>query len=62
MADSKRCCICGKKIVGFGNNPHGARGADGSAVKWKKNQVCCDECNAKEVIPGRLADILEGRH
>ena len=41
------CCICGKKFTGWGNNPW--------PVVDNDNARCCDECNAKDVIPARLA-------
>lgn len=43
----ERCIICGKPIVGYGNNP------------WPLHKVgkCCDECNTNKVIPARLALI-----
>lgn len=39
-----KCCICGKRFVGYGNNPR--------PVKW--SGVCCDDCNRNVVIPARL--------
>lgn len=41
--DEKTCCICGKKINGDGNNP--------SPIMRGKDEVCCDECYFKKVIP-----------
>lgn len=40
------CCICGKEIIGYGNNayPYGTTG----------NDRCCDECNVTKVIPERI--------
>ena len=40
-----KCCICGKEIIGFGNNP------------WpiKDSGCCCDECNSTVVIQARLS-------
>ena len=38
------CSICGKKVIGFGNNP----------FPFKSEGECCDECNYKVVIPARL--------
>ena len=39
-----KCCICGKKFSGYGNNP------------WplKKEGICCDKCNEEKVIPYRI--------
>lgn len=39
------CCICGKTIEGYGNNPYPV----------KEEGECCSECNAKHVIPARIA-------
>lgn len=53
-----RCCICGKEIKGYGNNPKGAMWKDkhGDIVeaKFDADCRCCDECNQKYVIAGRL--------
>ncbi len=38
-----KCCICGKDIKGYGNNPFPIAG-----------KICCDECNVKVVLPYRL--------
>lgn len=43
----KKCCICGKEIKGYGNNPYPV----------KEKGVCCDECNYKYIIPARLVGI-----
>ena len=45
------CCICGKEIPGFGNNP------------WpvKREGSCCDECNWEFVIPMRLLNLRRNR-
>lgn len=44
-----KCCLCGKEITDFGNNP------------WPlRNDVddrCCDDCNMEKVIPARLAQM-----
>lgn len=39
----KKCILCKRKYVGFGNN----------ALPLKKGQ-CCDGCNLNKVIPARL--------
>jgi len=48
------CCICLKKIKGYGNNPYGALDYYGRPIKWDKEDRCCDECNLEHVIPGRI--------
>lgn len=40
------CCICGEEIDGYGNNP----------APVKSEGRCCDACNAKFVIPARMAE------
>ena len=42
----KKCCICKKELNGYGNNAYPI-----------KEGICCDTCNAKFVIPGRLFPI-----
>lgn len=53
-----KCCICGHKIKGYGNNPDGAMwpDEDGTLIEGKFNESdrCCDECNNKFVLLGRL--------
>lgn len=39
-----KCCICGKVVKGYGNNP----------APVKEEGKCCDECNIEYVIPERL--------
>lgn len=46
-----KCCICGKRIVGYGNNPY--------PVVDDDEARCCDECNSKYVIVARLARLIE---
>ncbi len=59
------CCICGKVCSGWGNNPAGAMGKDkdGNTVELDFNPEdrCCDECNSRYVIPGRLHKMRFGR-
>jgi len=40
------CCICGKKFVGWGNNPY--------PVVKDPEARCCDDCNTIHVITARL--------
>lgn len=59
MANEKKyCCICGKPLEGFGNNPDGAvwKTPDGEIQfpEFEANDRCCDVCDGKYVIPGRL--------
>ncbi len=48
MKEELKCCLCGTNIEdGFGNNPE--------PVSLNEEDRCCDDCNAEEVIPARLA-------
>ena len=50
------CCICGKEIEGYGNTPDGAIvGTTLKRAQWEQDQRCCNECNEKYVVPGRIA-------
>lgn len=42
-----KCCICGKEIEGYGNNPY----------PIKQDGLCCDSCNINIVIPARINEI-----
>ena len=59
------CCICGAKCSGYGNNPAGAmcRDKEGSPIEltFKPEDLCCDDCNRKYVVPGRLYKMNRGR-
>ena len=44
------CSICGKKFVGWGNNPY--------PVTKGANDRCCDDCNYDFVIPARIEEII----
>jgi len=58
------CCICGNKIEHpliknyFGNNPEGAMWKDtnGNIIDpvFPEGSRCCDECDNRFVIPGRM--------
>lgn len=39
----KKCCICEKYFIGYGNSAEPIRAG-----------VCCDSCNKEFVLPGRL--------
>lgn len=45
MDRTGKCCICGKELNGYGNNPE--------PVEPYEAGLCCDECNAEKVIPAR---------
>lgn len=42
-----KCCLCGKIVKGYGNNPR----------PLKDEGKCCDECNVKYVIPARIIEL-----
>lgn len=52
------CCICRKVIKDWGNNPYGALDENGEQLEWKDDDECCDDCNKKYVIKGRIASLL----
>ena len=60
-----KCCICGCEIKGYGNNPDGAVWKDlqGNIIepKFDSECCCCDECNSKYVIPGRIYKMNKAR-
>ena len=45
----RKCCLCGKIITGWGNNPW--------PVDKDPDHECCDRCNAEKVIPARITAI-----
>lgn len=49
MEKAKKCCICGKEFVGWGNNPWPVNNDD--------DAVCCDDCNLLYVIPARMQNL-----
>ena len=61
------CCICGKVCTGFGNNPAGAMWRDPETNELTEfhstdpEDRCCDECNSRYVIPGRIYKMTRGR-
>lgn len=46
-----KCCICGFKFEGFGNNPW--------PVSNDPEDRCCDSCNCEKVVPERIRDIMK---
>ena len=61
--ETYKCCICGKELpmnsdgtpslIGT-NNPDGAVDEHKRLIKWNPEDRCCDECNHKYVLPGRM--------
>ena len=47
-----KCCICGKKFKGYGNNPYPV----------KKYGTCCDQCNMEVVIPERVYRYIKYKY
>lgn len=47
----KKCCICGKRIKGFGNNPYPLCKQEDYVSK------CCDECD-KLVVQSRIDMVV----
>lgn len=45
-----KCCICGKDVGKYGNNPEPA----------SSEGICCDDCNFKIVLPMRLKRMKGG--
>ena len=43
-----RCCVCGQRFVGFGNNPR--------PIPHKADERCCDDCNSRYVVPLRIIE------
>lgn len=46
-----KCCICGKYINGYSNNPW--------PINNEENARCCDDCNINVVVPARIKKILK---
>ena len=43
------CCICGKKFIGWGNNPW--------PINDDPDARCCNGCNTYQVVPARLRQL-----
>ena len=52
--ETKKCCICGAIIEGWGNNPWGALNAKNETIQWDNDARCCDLCDSRYIITGRL--------
>lgn len=46
----KKCCICSRQFVGWGNNPW--------PVVKDEDAVCCDDCNSRYVLVARLNQMF----
>ena len=59
------CCICEKPFEGYGNNPDGAmwinEEGDVEGREFGSEERCCDECDNKYVIPGRIYRLKHGQ-
>ena len=53
MENYFRCCICGYRVGGYGNNPW--------PVSIEPDARCCDKCNSTVVIPARL-DLMQRKN
>ena len=51
--ETYKCCICGFKFTGYGNNPW--------PVSEDPEDLCCDECNYKKVIPERIREYQRSK-
>lgn len=60
------CCICGKPFEGYGNNPDGAAWLNEKGEvefgNFSEEDRCCDECDGRYVIPGRIYMIQKNRN
>jgi hypothetical protein len=60
-----RCCICGIEINGYGNNPDGAvwktPAGEIEMPEFGADDRCCDECNSRFVIPGRMYRMAKAK-
>ena len=45
---TKKCCLCGQSIKGYGNNPLPLM-----------EGFCCDDCNTTKVIPSRISMLIK---
>lgn len=59
------CCICGRLFNDYGNNPDGAmwKDEDGNIVdpEFNEDDRCCDDCNSRYVIPGRMYRLYHNK-
>ena len=49
-----KCCLCGKEIIGWGNDPW--------PVVTDEDARCCDECNLSIVLIARLTNLKKGEN
>lgn len=43
------CCICGKKVLEWGNDPY--------PVVTDEGLKCCDKCDMEVVLPARIRQM-----
>ena len=51
LRERRYCCICGKRIEGYGNEPW--------PIVLEPGERCCDLCNLTEVVPARMRQLKE---
>lgn len=65
LKKKKKCCICGCVLDGYGNNPDGAmlKDHEGNIIElqFEPGDRCCNLCDDRYVIPGRLYKLARGR-
>jgi DNA-directed RNA polymerase subunit RPC12/RpoP len=49
-----KCCLCGKEVEGYGNDPHPIQ-------TQNEDDECCDECNLAIVVPARMEIYLKSK-
>ncbi len=60
------CCICGDIYDNYGNNPEGAAWkTESGEIVFPEfdiiNDRCCNDCNEKFVIPGRIYSMYANK-
>ena len=48
-----KCCLCGGKFEGMGNNPR--------PLNRRSGAKCCDKCNETIIIPMRIMEYLSAK-
>ena len=48
------CCICGREVKGWSNNP--------APIVNEQGAKCCDVCNWEKVIPARISTMRKEKN